>query len=94
MTPKQLTSKPGMLLFIHGGVWIVGNSARYSVALEEHLRRPVASCRGKRIRRVLSGSELSLVDDLTTDDGANDLDVLDSVHRDRVKVVCQDNVIS
>jgi acetyl esterase len=25
MTPKQQTGKPGVLLFIHGGVWIVGN---------------------------------------------------------------------
>ncbi len=25
MTPEQIVGKPGVLLFIHGGVWIVGN---------------------------------------------------------------------
>ena len=25
MTPQQTSAKPGVLLFIHGGVWIVGN---------------------------------------------------------------------
>ena len=25
MTPQQVTGKPGVLFFIHGGVWIVGN---------------------------------------------------------------------
>jgi acetyl esterase len=25
MTPQHITGKPGVLLFIHGGVWIVGN---------------------------------------------------------------------
>lgn len=25
MSPEQVTGKPGVLLFIHGGVWIVGN---------------------------------------------------------------------
>ena len=25
MQPQQMTGKPGLLLFIHGGVWIVGN---------------------------------------------------------------------
>src|SRR5262245_48341310 len=25
MTPQQVAGKPGVLLFIHGGVWIVGN---------------------------------------------------------------------
>jgi acetyl esterase/lipase len=25
MTPQQVTGKPGVLFFVHGGVWIVGN---------------------------------------------------------------------
>ena len=25
MSPERLTGRPGVLLFIHGGVWLVGN---------------------------------------------------------------------
>ncbi len=32
MTPEHVTGKPGVLLFIHGGVWIVGNFPESSTA--------------------------------------------------------------
>ncbi|EEF56998.1 alpha/beta hydrolase [Pedosphaera parvula] len=35
MTPKQVTGKPGVLLFIHGGVWIVGNFQNHQRLLRD-----------------------------------------------------------
>jgi acetyl esterase/lipase len=35
MTPKQVTDKPGVLLFIHGGVWIVGNFQNHQRLLRD-----------------------------------------------------------
>ncbi len=35
MTPQQLTGKPGVLLFIHGGVWIVGNFQNHQRLLRD-----------------------------------------------------------
>jgi acetyl esterase len=35
MTPEHLTSKPGVLLFIHGGVWIVGNFENHQRLLRD-----------------------------------------------------------
>ena len=35
MTPKNVTGKPGVLLFIHGGVWIVGNFQNHQRLLRD-----------------------------------------------------------
>ena len=35
MTPHHLTGKPGVLLFIHGGVWIVGNFQNHQRLLRD-----------------------------------------------------------
>ncbi len=35
MTPEQTTGKPGVLLFIHGGVWIVGNFQNHQRLLRD-----------------------------------------------------------
>ena len=35
MTPEQKASKPGVLLFIHGGVWIVGNFQNHQRLLRD-----------------------------------------------------------
>lgn len=35
MTPQQVTGKPGVLLFIHGGVWIVGNFQNHQRLLRD-----------------------------------------------------------
>jgi acetyl esterase len=35
MTPKQVSSNPGVLLFIHGGVWIVGNFQNHQRLLRD-----------------------------------------------------------
>jgi acetyl esterase/lipase len=35
MTPQQRASKPGVLLFIHGGVWIVGNFQNHQRLLRD-----------------------------------------------------------
>jgi acetyl esterase/lipase len=35
MTPKHTTGKPGVLLFIHGGVWIVGNFQNHQRLLRD-----------------------------------------------------------
>jgi acetyl esterase/lipase len=35
MTPQQITGKPGVLLFIHGGVWIVGNFQNHQRLLRD-----------------------------------------------------------
>jgi len=35
MTPQQVSSKPGVLLFIHGGVWIVGNFQNHQRLLRD-----------------------------------------------------------
>jgi len=35
MTPKQVTGKPGVLFFIHGGVWIVGNFQNHQRLLRD-----------------------------------------------------------
>ena len=35
MTPQQATAKPGVLLFIHGGVWIVGNFQNHQRLLRD-----------------------------------------------------------
>ena len=35
MKPKQLTGNPGVLLFIHGGVWIVGNFQNHQRLLRD-----------------------------------------------------------
>ena len=35
MKPEHVTGKPGMLLFIHGGVWIVGNFENHQRLLRD-----------------------------------------------------------
>jgi acetyl esterase len=35
MTPQRVTGKPGVLLFIHGGVWIVGNFQNHQRLLRD-----------------------------------------------------------
>src|SRR5579872_770372 len=35
MTPEHVTGKPGVLLFIHGGVWIVGNFQNHARLLRD-----------------------------------------------------------
>ena len=35
MKPEQITGKPGVLLFIHGGVWIVGNFQNHQRLLRD-----------------------------------------------------------
>jgi acetyl esterase/lipase len=35
MTPQQVSAKPGVLLFIHGGVWIVGNFQNHQRLLRD-----------------------------------------------------------
>jgi acetyl esterase len=35
MTPQRLANKPGVLLFIHGGVWIVGNFQNHQRLLRD-----------------------------------------------------------
>src|SRR5262249_31400699 len=35
MTPQQLANRPGVLLFIHGGVWIVGNFQNHQRLLRD-----------------------------------------------------------
>jgi acetyl esterase len=35
MTPQNVTGKPGVLLFIHGGVWIVGNFENHKRLLRD-----------------------------------------------------------
>jgi len=35
MTPQNITGKPGVLLFIHGGVWIVGNFQNHQRLLRD-----------------------------------------------------------
>jgi acetyl esterase len=35
MKPEQVSGKPGVLLFIHGGVWIVGNFANHQRLLRD-----------------------------------------------------------
>lgn len=35
MTPEKVAGKPGLLLFIHGGVWIVGNFANHQRLLRD-----------------------------------------------------------
>jgi len=35
MTPEHVTGKPGVLLFIHGGVWIVGNFQNHQRLLRD-----------------------------------------------------------
>jgi acetyl esterase len=35
MTPERVTSKPSVLLFIHGGVWIVGNFQNHQRLLRD-----------------------------------------------------------
>jgi len=35
MTPQQVTTKPGVLFFIHGGVWIVGNFQNHQRLLRD-----------------------------------------------------------
>jgi len=35
MTPQQTSAKPGVLLFIHGGVWIVGNFQNHQRLLRD-----------------------------------------------------------
>ncbi len=35
MTPEHVTGKPGVLLFIHGGVWIVGNFLNHQRLLRD-----------------------------------------------------------
>lgn len=35
MTPEHVSGKPGVLLFIHGGVWIVGNFANHQRLLRD-----------------------------------------------------------
>src|ERR1700730_2299491 len=35
MTPQQTSAKPGVLLFVHGGVWIVGNFENHQRLLRD-----------------------------------------------------------
>src|SRR5262245_4893913 len=35
MTPQQMTAKPGVLFFVHGGVWIVGNFQNHQRLLRD-----------------------------------------------------------
>jgi acetyl esterase len=35
MTPEHVTGKPGVLFFVHGGVWIVGNFANHQRLLRD-----------------------------------------------------------
>src|ERR1700728_2767700 len=35
MTPQHLTGKPGVLFFVHGGVWIVGNFENHQRLLRD-----------------------------------------------------------
>ena len=35
MKPEHITGKPGVLLFIHGGVWIVGNYENHQRLLRD-----------------------------------------------------------
>lgn len=35
MTPRQVTGKPGVLFFVHGGVWIVGNFQNHQRLLRD-----------------------------------------------------------
>ena len=35
MTPQQVTGKPGVLFFVHGGVWIVGNFQNHQRLLRD-----------------------------------------------------------
>ena len=35
MTPQQVTGKPGILFFVHGGVWIVGNFQNHQRLLRD-----------------------------------------------------------
>lgn len=35
MTPQQVTDKPGVLFFVHGGVWIVGNFQNHQRLLRD-----------------------------------------------------------
>ena len=35
MTPEHVSQKPGVLLFIHGGVWIVGNFQNHQRLLRD-----------------------------------------------------------
>ena len=35
MTPERVSQKPGVLLFIHGGVWIVGNFQNHQRLLRD-----------------------------------------------------------
>ena len=49
MTPQHMTGKPGVLLFIHGGVWIVGNFQNHQRLLRD-LGRRLGS--GRRLRGV------------------------------------------
>jgi acetyl esterase len=35
MTPQRVTGKPGVLLFVHGGVWIVGNFQNHQRLLRD-----------------------------------------------------------
>lgn len=35
MTPQQVTAKPGVLFFVHGGVWIVGNFQNHQRLLRD-----------------------------------------------------------
>src|SRR5215470_7407713 len=35
MTPEQKTEQPGVLLFVHGGVWIVGNFQNHQRLLRD-----------------------------------------------------------
>ena len=38
MTPQQVTGKPGVLFFVHGGVWIVGNFQNHQRLLRDRTR--------------------------------------------------------
>ena len=49
MTPQQTAAKPGVLLFIHGGVWIVGNFQNHQRLLRDLV---VGSGQSRRLRRI------------------------------------------
>ena len=49
MKPEQMSSNPGVLLFIHGGVWLVGNFAEPSAPAARSRRRLRT---GRCVRRI------------------------------------------
>ena len=51
MKPEHVSGKPGVLLFIHGGVWIVGNFQNHQRLLRDSLSAPARSACSSNIPR-------------------------------------------